>query len=155
MDIEGAPRLCDDFRLQAMIRVTAPSSRPDPPRRDPLSHWTITAALVVPTVAAVIWFMLLRHYGGQQAPIHLDAIRTHCDLSDRHRRDGRALLTARRQRHTKADPIWTHRAVSADGSLTTITSEPQFGRLRPTVVKGVDLRSIASRCTAIDRGYRG
>jgi hypothetical protein len=59
--------------------VTARSSRPATPR--PLSHWTITAALVVPTVAAVIWFMLLRHYGGPQAPIQLDAIRNHCDLS--------------------------------------------------------------------------
>src|SRR5918997_6042801 len=70
--------------------------------------------------------MLLRHYGGQQAPIQLDAIRNHCDLSDRHRRDGRAPLTARQQRYTKADPTRTHRAVAADGSLTTITSKPNL-----------------------------
>jgi hypothetical protein len=30
---------------------------------------------VVSAVAAVVWFMLLRHYGGQQAQIQLDAIR--------------------------------------------------------------------------------
>jgi len=36
------------------------------------------------------------------------------------------LLSARRQRYTKADPTWTHRAVSADGALTTITSEPHW-----------------------------
>jgi hypothetical protein len=28
-----------------------------------------------------MWFMLLRHYGGQQAPIQLDAIRTRATLA--------------------------------------------------------------------------
>ncbi|MGH3838174.1 MAG: hypothetical protein ACRDSF_21140 [Pseudonocardiaceae bacterium] len=36
---------------------------------------------MVLAVAAVVWFGLLRHYGGQQAQIQLDATRTRRDLS--------------------------------------------------------------------------
>jgi hypothetical protein len=42
-----------------------------------LSNWSIAAgALVVLAVAAVVWFVLLRHYAGQGAQVQLDAIRT-------------------------------------------------------------------------------
>jgi hypothetical protein len=57
--------------------VTARSRRPDPLTPRPWSNWTIApVALVVLAVAAVVWFVLLRRYGGQGAQVQLDAIRT-------------------------------------------------------------------------------
>lgn len=57
--------------------VTARSNRPEPPTPRPLSNWSIAVgALVMLAVVAVVWFVLLRSYGGQGAQIQLDAIRT-------------------------------------------------------------------------------
>ncbi|MDQ2884001.1 MAG: pentapeptide repeat-containing protein [Actinomycetota bacterium] len=89
--------------------MTAPSNRPDPPTPRPLSNWTILAgALVVLGVAAVvIWFVLLRHYGGTQ--IQLDAIRTAGTLVIGTGGAMALLLTARRQRYTELTLVHTTR----------------------------------------------
>ena len=43
----------------------------------PLPRWNIwLGTLGVLAVAAVVWFVLLRRYGGQGAQVQLDAIRT-------------------------------------------------------------------------------
>jgi len=88
--------------------VTASSNRPDSPTPRPLSNWTIVAgALVVLGVAAVIWFVLLRHYGGTQ--IQLDAIRTAGTLVIGTGGAVALLLTARRQRYTELTLVHTTR----------------------------------------------
>jgi uncharacterized protein YjbI with pentapeptide repeats len=90
--------------------VTARSSRPDPPTPRPLSNWTIAAgALVVLAVAAVVWFVLLRRYGGQGAQVQLDAIRTAGTLVVGTGGAVALLLTARRQRYTELALVHTDR----------------------------------------------
>jgi len=90
--------------------VTTRSSRPDPPTLRPLSNWTIAAGtLVVLAVAAVVLFMLLRRYGGQEAQIQLDAIRTAGTLVIGTGGAVALLLTARRQRYTELALVHTDR----------------------------------------------
>jgi hypothetical protein len=90
--------------------VTARSSRPDPPTPRPLSNWTIAAgALVVLAVAAVVWFVLLRRYGGQGAQVQLDVIRTAGTLVVGTGGAVALLLTARRQRYTELALVHTDR----------------------------------------------
>jgi uncharacterized protein YjbI with pentapeptide repeats len=75
-----------------------------------LSNWTIAVgALVVLTVAVVIWFVLLRRYGGQGAPVQLDAIRTAGTLVIGTGGAVALLLTARRQRYTELTLVHTDR----------------------------------------------
>jgi hypothetical protein len=65
------------------------------------------------------------------------------------------LLTARRQRYTKADPYGLITLFLLMAPWQQSHPSPSLEDCAQRVVKGVDLRSIASRCTAIDRGYRG
>jgi hypothetical protein len=75
-----------------------------------LSNWSIAAgALVVLGVAAVVWFVLLRRYGGQGAQIQLDAIRTAGTLVIGTGGAMALLLTARRQRYTELTLVHTDR----------------------------------------------
>jgi uncharacterized protein YjbI with pentapeptide repeats len=75
-----------------------------------LSNWVIAAgALVVLAVAAVIWFVLLRRYGGQGAQVQLDAIRTAGTLVIGTGGAVALLLTARRQRYTELTLVHTNR----------------------------------------------
>jgi uncharacterized protein YjbI with pentapeptide repeats len=75
-----------------------------------LSNWTIAAgALVVLAVAAVVWFVLLRRYGGQGAQVQLDAIRTAGTLVIGTGGAVALLLTARRQRYTELALVHTDR----------------------------------------------
>jgi hypothetical protein len=90
--------------------VTARSNQPDPPTPRPLSNWTIlVGALVVLGVAAVIWFVLFRRYGGQGAPVQLDAIRTAGTLVIGTGGAVALLLTARQQRYTELSLVHTDR----------------------------------------------
>jgi hypothetical protein len=90
--------------------VTAHRNRPEPSTPRPLSNWTIAArALVVLGVAAVVWFVLLRRYGGQGAQIQLDAIRTAGTLVIGTGGAMALLLTARRQRYTELTLVHTNR----------------------------------------------
>jgi hypothetical protein len=67
-----------------------------------LSNWSIVAgALVVLAVTAVVWFVLLRRYGGQRAQIQVDTIRTAGTLVIGTGGAVALLLTARRQRYTE------------------------------------------------------
>jgi uncharacterized protein YjbI with pentapeptide repeats len=73
-----------------------------------LSNWSIAAgALVVLAVAAVVSFVLLRRYGGQEAQIQLDAIRTAGTLVVGTGGAVALLLTARRQRYTELTLVHT------------------------------------------------
>jgi uncharacterized protein YjbI with pentapeptide repeats len=75
-----------------------------------LSNWIIAAgALVVLAVAVVIWFVLLRRYGGQGATVQLDAIRTAGTLVIGTGGAVALLLTARRQRYTELTLVHTDR----------------------------------------------
>jgi uncharacterized protein YjbI with pentapeptide repeats len=75
-----------------------------------LSNWTIAAgALVVLAVAAVVWFVLLRRYGGQGAQVQLDVIRTAGTLVVGTGGAVALLLTARRQRYTELALVHTDR----------------------------------------------
>jgi uncharacterized protein YjbI with pentapeptide repeats len=88
--------------------VTARSNRPNAPTPRPLSNWTIAVgALVVLAVVAVIWFVLLRRYGGERAQIQLDAIRTAGTLVIGTGGAVALLLTARRQRYTELTLVHT------------------------------------------------
>jgi hypothetical protein len=90
--------------------VTARSNRPDPPTPRPLSNWSIAAgALVVLVVAVVVWFVLLRRYGGQGPQVQLDAIRTAGTLAIGIGGAVALLLTARRQRYTELALVHTDR----------------------------------------------
>jgi uncharacterized protein YjbI with pentapeptide repeats len=90
--------------------MTARSNRPDPPTPRPLSNWSIAAgALVVLAVAVVVWFVLLRRYGGQGAQVQLDAIRTAGTLVIGTGGAVALLLTARRQRYTELALVHTDR----------------------------------------------
>ncbi|MBV9161144.1 MAG: pentapeptide repeat-containing protein [Pseudonocardiales bacterium] len=90
--------------------MSARSSRPDSPTPRPLSNWVIAAgALVVLAVAVVIWFVLLRRYGGQGATVQLDAIRTAGTLVIGTGGAVALLLTARRQRYTELSLVHTDR----------------------------------------------
>jgi uncharacterized protein YjbI with pentapeptide repeats len=75
-----------------------------------LSNWIIAAgALVVLAVVAVIWFVLLRRYGGQGAQVQLDTIRTAGTLAIGTGGAVALLLTARRQRYTELTLVHTDR----------------------------------------------
>jgi uncharacterized protein YjbI with pentapeptide repeats len=75
-----------------------------------LSNWTIAVgALVMLAVAAVVWFVLLRRYGSQEAQIQLDAIRTAGTLVIGTGGAVALLLTARRQRYTELALVHTDR----------------------------------------------
>jgi uncharacterized protein YjbI with pentapeptide repeats len=90
--------------------MTARSNQPDPPTPRPLSNWSIAAgALVVLAVAVVVWFILLRRYGGQGAQVQLDAIRTAGTLVIGTGGAVALLLTARRQRYTELALVHTDR----------------------------------------------
>lgn len=90
--------------------MTARCNRPDPPTPRPLSNWSIAAgALVVLAVAVVVWFVLLRRYGGQGAQVQLDAIRTAGTLVIGTGGAVALLLTARRQRYTELALVHTDR----------------------------------------------
>ncbi|MGH4019997.1 MAG: hypothetical protein ACRDT0_12340 [Pseudonocardiaceae bacterium] len=90
--------------------MTARSNRPDPPTPRPLSNWIIAVgALVVLAIAAVVWFVLLRRYGGQDARVQLDAIRTAGTLVLGTGGAVALLLTARRQRYTELTLVHTDR----------------------------------------------
>jgi hypothetical protein len=89
--------------------VTTPSSRPDKPPQ-PLPRWIIgLGTLVVLAVAAVVWFVLLRRYGGQGAQVQLDAIGTAGTLVIGTGGAVALLLTARRQRYTELALVYTDR----------------------------------------------
>lgn len=66
-------------------------------------------ALGVLAVAVVIWFVLLRRYGGQGASVQLDAIRTAGTLVIGTGGAVALLLTARRQRYTELTLVHTDR----------------------------------------------
>ncbi|MGB6162017.1 MAG: hypothetical protein WCF33_22835 [Pseudonocardiaceae bacterium] len=90
--------------------MTTRSNRPDSPTPRPLSNWIIAAgALVVLAVAVVIWFVLLRRYGGQGASVQLDAIRTAGTLVIGTGGAVALLLTARRQRYIELTLVHTDR----------------------------------------------
>ncbi|MGB6164602.1 MAG: pentapeptide repeat-containing protein [Pseudonocardiaceae bacterium] len=75
-----------------------------------MSNWIIAAgSLVVLAVAVVIWFVLLRRYGGQEASVQLDAIRTAGTLVIGTGGAVALLLTARRQRYTELTLVHTDR----------------------------------------------
>lgn len=85
-------------------------NRSDPPALRPLSNWLIAAgAVVVLGVVAVIWFVLLRRYGGEGAQVQLDAIRTAGTLVIGTGGAVALLLTARRQRYTELTLVHTDR----------------------------------------------
>ncbi|MGH3855485.1 MAG: pentapeptide repeat-containing protein [Pseudonocardiaceae bacterium] len=102
---------CDDFRAEGDdLCVTTRSNRPGPPTPRPLSNWLIAAgALVVLGVVAVIWFVLLRRYGGQGTAVQLAAIRTAGTLVIGTGGAVALLLTARRQRYTELTLVHTDR----------------------------------------------
>ncbi|MFZ2117639.1 MAG: pentapeptide repeat-containing protein [Pseudonocardiaceae bacterium] len=90
--------------------MTARSSRPDEPPPKPLPRWNIwLGTLGVLAVAAVVWFVLLRRYGGQGAQVQLDAIRTAGTLVIGTGGAVALLLTARRQRYTELALVHTDR----------------------------------------------
>ena len=60
-------------------------------------------------MAAVVWFVLLRRYGGQEAQVQLDAIRTAGTLVIGIGGAVALLLTARRQRYTELSLVHTTR----------------------------------------------
>jgi pentapeptide repeat protein len=75
-----------------------------------LSNWTIAAgALVVLAVAAVVSLLILRHYGGKEGQVQLDAIRTAGTLVIGTGGAVALLLTARRQRYTELTLVHTSR----------------------------------------------
>jgi hypothetical protein len=105
--------------------VTAPSNRPDSPTPRPLSNWAIAAgALVVLAVAAVVSFVLLRRYGGQEATVQLDAIRTAGTLVIGTGGEVALLLTARRQRYTELALVHTDRDATERGASLSCTPRP-------------------------------
>jgi Pentapeptide repeats (9 copies) len=90
--------------------VTARSNRPDQPTPRPLSNGLIaTGTLVVLIIVAVIWFLLLRRYGGEGPEVQLDAIRTAGTLVIGTGGAVALLLTARRQRYTELTLVHTDR----------------------------------------------
>jgi hypothetical protein len=75
-----------------------------------LSNWLIAAGtLIVLTIVTVIWFVLLRRYGGQGAQIQLDAIRTGGTLVIGTGGAVALLLSARRQRYIELTLVHTDR----------------------------------------------
>lgn len=94
--------------------MTARSKRPDPSTPRPLSKWiirvgTLVVLAVTVVVAAVIWFVLRRLYGGQGAQVQLDVIRTAGTLVIGIGGAVALLLTARRQRYTELSLVHTDR----------------------------------------------
>ena len=81
-----------------------------PPAPRPLSDCTIAAwALVGLAVVAMVRFVLQSHYGGQKAPVQLDAIRTAGTLVIGTGGAMALLLTPRRQRYIELTLVHTDR----------------------------------------------